>query len=141
MVDKNFFPTMNSVKELSKCVKNRIGIYAYNRNTTDPRNIIRSTYSQTLSDKNCNGCTGTCEYVDIFGVTLVELMAKITDISTVKLFVTSVDSDGKLTDPLEGNLSTLKFIFHTGIISVSVLTEDGEKVYTRKVMRELLNQI
>lgn len=141
MVDRNFFPTIDSVKELSKCIKNRIGIYAYNRNAVNPREIIRTSYSQTLSNKNCDNCSGVCEYVDIFGVTLVELVAKITDISTTKLFVTSVDQDGNLVDPIEGKLSTLKFIFHTGIISVHVLTEDGEKIYTRKVMSKLLNEI
>lgn len=141
MADRKFFPTIDSVKELSKCVKNRIGIYAYNKNATSPRDVIRTNYSQTLSNKNCDGCSGTCEYVDIFGVTLVELVAKINDISIAKLFVTAVDEEGNLTDPIEGNLSTLKFIFHVGIISVHVLTEDGEKVYTRRVMRELLNQI
>lgn len=139
LVDKRFFPTINSVKELSRCDKNRIGIYAYNRNASNPRDIIRTNYSQTLSNKNCHSCEGACEYVDIFGVTLVELVAKITDISTTKLFVTSIDEDGKLTDPIKDNLSTLKFMFFVGIISVHVLTEDGEKVYTRKIMREMIN--
>lgn len=139
MVDRSLFPTIDSVKNLSKCTKNRIGIYAYNKNAINARSIVRTNFSQTLSNKNCVDCSGACEYVDIFGVTLVELVAKITDISTTKLFVTSVDESGNLCDPLEGNLSTLKFILHTGIISIHVLTDDGEKIYTRKVMRDLLN--
>ena len=133
------FLSKESVKEQCQCKKNLIGIIAYPKNKDT--NPILVSYSETLKKGSCNGhCDScTCDYVDIFGVMLVKLATRLTDVSMCNLYITSIDSEtGEYRDPLKDNKSAVRLLLHTGVTVIRVKTHDGEIKYNRQSLTDLL---
>lgn len=130
------FLSKELVQGESQCKKNLIGIAAYSKRWDNKPYM--TAYSETLNGK-CSGCTNSCDYVDIFGVMLVKLAVKITDISLCNLAITSIDSEtGEYKDPIKYNLAAVRLLLHMGITCIYVKTEVGYIKYNRQNLFDLL---
>lgn len=129
------FLSRETVKEHCQCKKNLIGVAAYPKNRDT--NPLAINYSETLKGRCCG--EGSCGYVDIFGVMLVKLAVKLTDVTMCNLYITSIDSEtGEYIDPLKNNLSAVRLLLHTGVTVIRIKTEDGEIKYNRQSLTDLL---
>lgn len=132
------FLSKKSVRENCQCSKNLIGIAAYHKNERNT-NSIAISYSETLKGRSCDGEHCNCEYVDIFGIMLIKLATKLTDISMCNLYITSIDSEtGEYKDPLKDNKSAVRLLLHTGVTVIRVKTDDGDIKYNRQALMDLL---
>lgn len=131
------FLSKESVKAHCQCQKNLIGIVAYPKN--NDTNPILTSFSETLKKNICDGKNCECQYVDIFGVMLVKLATRLTDVSLCNLYITSIDTaTGEYIDPLKDNKSAVKLLLHTGVTVIRVKTDVGEIKYNRKSLVDLL---
>lgn len=132
------FLSKESVKTHCQCQKNLIGIVAYTKHRDS--SPVLTSFSETLKQKSCDGSNCECQYVDIFGVMLVKLATRLTDVSLCNLYITSIDNvTGEYIDPLKDNKSAVKLLLHTGVTVIRVKTDAGEIKYNRQSLADLLS--
>lgn len=131
------FLCKDSIVEKCQCKKNLIGIAAYHKNKNT--NPIVINYSETLTNTLCDGQNCRCDYVDIFGVMLVKLATRLTDISMCDLYISSIDNTtGEYIDPIANNKAAIRLLVHVGVTTIFVKTEDSYIRYNKQALLNLL---